>query len=208
MPDNAKFWSGPFGDDYITRNQSSDLVRNNEWLFRKALSPIFWANPCRILEFGPNIGMNILAMMRIAPLAKCEFAGVEVNAKACEALRKLGVETHETSMLDPARPWGEGYDLVLSKGVLIHLRPESLPQAYDAIHAASRKHIFIAEYFSQTPREIPYRGESGRLWARDFAGEMLDRFEDLKVVDYGFAWKRDPNAPQDDITWTLMSKGD
>jgi spore coat polysaccharide biosynthesis protein SpsF len=45
-----------------------------------------------------------------------------------------------------------------------------------------------------------------RLWKRDFAGEMLDRFPDLKVVDYGFVWRRDPIAPMDDITWVLLEK--
>jgi spore coat polysaccharide biosynthesis protein SpsF len=38
-----------------------------------------------------------------------------------------------------------------------------------------------------------------------FAGEIMDRFEDLILVDYGFTWHRD-EFPQDDITWFLMEK--
>ncbi|NDB35890.1 MAG: pseudaminic acid biosynthesis-associated methylase, partial [Flavobacteriia bacterium] len=41
---------------------------------------------------------------------------------------------------------------------------------------------------------------------RDFAGELLDTFPDLRLVDYGFAYKRDTSFPQDDITWFLLEK--
>ena len=37
-------------------------------------------------------------------------------------------------------------------------------------------------------------------------GELMDRFPSLKLVDYGFLWKRDPVFPQDDITWFLLEK--
>ena len=40
-----------------------------------------------------------------------------------------------------------------------------------------------------------------RLFKRDFAGEMLDRFSDLRLVDYGFRYHRDPAHPADDLTW-------
>jgi spore coat polysaccharide biosynthesis protein SpsF len=53
--------------------------------------------------------------------------------------------------------------------------------------------------------EIDYRGHSGKLFKRDFAGEMLDRFPDLKLVSYGFCYHRD-EFPQDDSTWFLMEK--
>ena len=44
------------------------------------------------------------------------------------------------------------------------------------------------------------------LFKRDFAGEIMDRHPQLQLVDYGFAYRRDPNFPQDDITWFLMEK--
>jgi spore coat polysaccharide biosynthesis protein SpsF len=53
---------------------------------------------------------------------------------------------------------------------------------------------------------IAYRGHSDRLFKRDFAGEIMDRHSQLRLVDYGFAYRRDPNFPQDDITWFLMEK--
>ena len=64
----------------------------------------------------------------------------------------------------------------------------------------------VAEYYNPTPQMIPYRGHDDRLFKRDFAGEILDSFPDLSVRDYGFAWRRDPNFPQDDLTWFLLEK--
>jgi len=34
----------------------------------------------------------------------------------------------------------------------------------------------------------------------------MDRHPQLQLVDYGFSYRRDPNFPQDDITWFLMEK--
>ncbi|MGE5403941.1 MAG: pseudaminic acid biosynthesis-associated methylase, partial [Candidatus Saccharibacteria bacterium] len=66
--------------------------------------------------------------------------------------------------------------------------------------------IIVAEYYNPTPVEIQYRGHANKLFKRDFAGEMMDKYTDLKLVKYGFAYHRDPNFPQDDITWMLLEK--
>jgi spore coat polysaccharide biosynthesis protein SpsF len=35
---------------------------------------------------------------------------------------------------------------------------------------------------------------------------MLDRYDDLQLLDYGFAYHRDRQFPVDDITWFLLEK--
>jgi pseudaminic acid biosynthesis-associated methylase len=97
------------------------------------------------------------------------------------------------------------FDVTMTRGLLIHIPPEDLPAAYEALYEHSKRWIIIAEYYSPTPREIDYRGEKGKLWARDFAGDMLSRWPGLKLVDYGFVSRRDAN-PQDDINWWLLEK--
>ena len=77
---------------------------------------------------------------------------------------------------------------------------------YDKLYQSSKRFIFIGEYHNPSPVVIPYRGHNDRLWKRDFAGEMLDKFSDLTLIDYGFAYKRDPAFPQDDINWFLLEK--
>jgi spore coat polysaccharide biosynthesis protein SpsF len=44
------------------------------------------------------------------------------------------------------------------------------------------------------------------LFKRDFAGDLLDRFPGLVLVDYGFVYHRDKAFPQDDMTWFLLEK--
>jgi pseudaminic acid biosynthesis-associated methylase len=209
MSEATNFWRSGFGDDYISRNSSTELLRNKEWMFRRGLEKMQFSAPTRVIEFGANIGLNILALSRIDTFAMCEFSAVEVNAVACEQLRQLkGVNVYETSMLQPVeRDWGDGYCLSMSVGLLIHVPPSDLPAAYSALYDSSKRYIFVAEYHNPTPVEVVYRGHTGKLWKRDFAAEMLDRYPDLKVADYGFRWSRDPHAPQDDLFWALLSKG-
>ena len=102
---------------------------------------------------------------------------------------------------------GEQVDLSLIKGVLIHINPDMLPVVYEKLYNASRRFVLVCEYYNPSPVAISYRGHSDRLFKRDFAGEMMDKYPDLKLVDYGFAYRRDPAFPQDDITWFLMEKG-
>ena len=97
-------------------------------------------------------------------------------------------------------------DFVLIKGVLIHLNPDVLPAVYDLLHAASTRFVCIVEYYNPSPVGIAYRGHADRLFKRDFAGELLARHADLRLVDYGFVYHADPNFPQDDLTWFLLEK--
>jgi pseudaminic acid biosynthesis-associated methylase len=97
-------------------------------------------------------------------------------------------------------------DLALIKGVLIHISPDQLAGVYEKLYQVSRRYILIAEYYNPTPVTVSYRGHNEKLFKRDFAGEMLDRYPDLELVDYGFVYHRDPLFPQDDMTWFLLRR--
>jgi spore coat polysaccharide biosynthesis protein SpsF len=131
---------------------------------------------------------------------------IEINAKAAEKCRQNvpGVEVLCQSILDfrPKHTW----DLVFTYGVLIHMPPDKLPEVYDLMYRASARYVLLAEYYSPKPVEIPYRGHAGKLFKRDFAGELMDRHPDLTLLDYGFVYHRDPAFPADDVTWFLLSK--
>ncbi len=208
MSETTDFWRGDFGNDYAARNSSPDLIKNNEALFRKALAPMLDSAPGRIIEFGANIGLNIHALRRIPQLSICEYTAVEPNEVAADALRAIDPEinVHQTSMQDTDEPWGGGYDLSFTRGVLIHVPPADLPLAYRALYRASQRFILLCEYHNPKPVEIEYRGHLGKLFKRDFAAEMLSTFPDLRVANYGFAWRYDPNAPNDDLVWTLLER--
>lgn len=196
------FWAGEFGADYITRNVGEKLLASNLAFFSKALAAA--QRPMSCIEFGANVGMNLKALKLLYP--EQEQHGIEINPDAAARLREVipPAHVHQTSILEfsPSRIW----DLVLVKGVLIHLAPDWLGAVYDALHKASGHYVLLCEYYSPTPQMIPYRGHQNRLFKRDFCGELLDRHGDLKLLDYGFAYHRDPDFPQDDINWFLLEK--
>jgi spore coat polysaccharide biosynthesis protein SpsF len=197
-----EFWASSFGSEYIGRNDSNQLLASNLNFFTKALKPAGKISSC--LEFGANIGMNLRALQMLYP--GINLKGVEINADAAKTLRSLvgNENVYEGSIFD--YPVTDQVDLSLIKGVLIHINPDMLNVVYENLYKASSRYILVCEYYNPSPVAIPYRGHTDRLFKRDFAGEMLDKYTDLTLVDYGFAYHRDPAFPQDDITWFLMEK--
>jgi spore coat polysaccharide biosynthesis protein SpsF len=200
--EQESFWAGEFGTEYIRRNQDDSLLASNLALFARALAAADGLASC--IEFGANVGMNLRALKLLYP--RQEQHAVEINAQAAAELRKFlpDERVHQASLLEftPSRT----LDLVLIKGVLIHIQPDSLPGVYDMMHRAMGRYMLVCEYYNPTPVSIPYRGHADRLFKRDFCGELLDRHGDLQLVDYGFAYHRDANFPQDDINWFLLGK--
>lgn len=194
------FWAGEFGDSYISRNESENLLASNVMLFAKIFSSLDNV-PSSFLELGANIGMNVKAIQKLAPGAN--ITGIEINKQACDVLATTGCEVVEDSIVNANI--SKVYDFVFTKGVLIHLSPDQLQDTYRKMYQWSRRFILIAEYYNPTPMTIPYRGINDRLYKRDFAGEFLDAFPDIILRECGFAYHGGA-YPQDDITWFLLEK--
>lgn len=219
MNEQEKKWSSEFGNKYIDRNNDEKIIDNNINLFSEALKKC--RNVKTICELGCGIGFNLLALGYIYPYI--QKTGVEINKLAIEKLckhfenryldiplivNKSATEfTNLVSQGDANSPTPEYryYDLVFTKGLLIHINPNDLEKVYDNLYNLSSRYILICEYYNPTPVEIEYHGEMGLLWKRDFCGEMLDKYPKLKLIDYGFVYHRD-TAPQDDLSWFLMEK--
>ena len=131
---------------------------------------------------------------------------IEINSDAVHELSNVipAENVAHTSILHyEAR---RQFDLVLIKGVLIHINPESLQAVYEKLHDSTGRYLMVCEYYNPTPVTLKYRGHENRLFKRDFAGEILDLYPDLMLLDYGFVYRRDPKFPQDDGTWFLLEK--
>jgi len=198
--EQENFWAGSFGDEYIGRNSDQQILASNLRLFSKILSLTKDVND--VIEFGPNIGNNLCAIKCLMP--KCLLSGVEINQKAADILEAKGIEVYRKSII--GFEVERQRDLALIKGVLIHINPDELQGVYRALYKASARYIVVVEYYSPSPVMIPYRGHDNRLFKRDFAGELLDMFNDLTLVDYGFVYHRDNHFKQDDLTWFLLEK--
>ncbi|MFI3185615.1 MAG: hypothetical protein QX198_06500 [Methylococcaceae bacterium] len=197
-----EFWAGEFGADYIGRNNSPQLLASKLNFFSKALKQAGFVTSC--LEFGANIGMNLKALQLLYP--DIHLQAVEINRDAATQVKNLIGENnvYEGSIFE--YPVVEKVELTLIKGVLIHINPDMLDNVYEKLYQSSNRLILICEYYNPIPVVIPYRGHADRLFKRDFAGEMLDKYTDLKLVDYGFSYHRDPAFPGDDGTWFLLQK--
>lgn len=199
--DQEIFWQGEFGNDYIGRNKSMSLLASNVSLFSDILKKT--NNVSSVLELGCNVGMNLKAIHQLCP--DSSLTGIEINKKACEELEFWGkANVINESILDCNIK--EKYDFVFTKTVLIHVNPKYLNDVYSILYKSTNKYILIAEYFNPNPVEIVYRGHEEKLFKRDFCGDMLDIYNDLKLLDYGFIYSRDNNFPQDNINWFLLEK--
>jgi spore coat polysaccharide biosynthesis protein SpsF len=202
MTEHERFWAGEFGNEYAERHAIAgpEFEANKLAMFSRILQrtgPL-----ASIHEYGCGTGGNLWALSQLCPDA--DLSGVEVN-------------THSVDLLHDLYPWPQmpdievsgvlesGHresDLVLTMGLLIHIPPDELPKVYSKLVDDTGRYILLIEYYNPTPVEIPYRGHAGRLWKRDFAGEMLDSYP-LRLIDYGFVYHRDV-FPQDDVSWFLM----
>lgn len=196
-----EFWKSEFGNDYISRNKSDQLLASNTAFFSKVLSRTGRLQSA--LELGCNVGMNLRAIRRLLP--DCKLTGVEINEDAANILNEWGeADVIVDSILDVKLD--KKFDLTFTKGVLIHINPNYIQDVYRRLYEFSSSYILIAEYYNPSPVSLRYRGHDDRLFKRDFAGELLDAYPDLELIEYGFLYRKDPIFPQDDITWFLMKK--
>jgi spore coat polysaccharide biosynthesis protein SpsF len=199
--EQEQFWASEFGNEYIARNQDKQLIATNTALFATILQKT--RNVQSLIEFGSNIGNNLHAIRNLLPYSK--LSAIEINASAVEHLKKIeNLTIHHQSILDFIPQ--EKHDFVFIKGVLIHINPEMLPEVYSKLYETSHRYVCLVEYYNPTPLEIDYRGHAEKMYKRDFAGEMMDLYSDLVLVDYGFGYHRDPVFEHGDMTWFLLEK--
>ena len=204
--EQEKFWAGEFGTEYSDRNVGANILASNIALF----ADIFKRTPKlnSVIEFGANIGLNLRALDLLYPGQ--EQVAVEINEAAAkkinDALPNSKVFNLAISDFDSGMLSNGPCDLALIKGVLIHINPDQLKMVYKKLYESTNKFILICEYYNPKPDTVSYRGHSDKLFRRDFAGEMLDIYSDLKLVNYGFAYHRDASFPQDDLTWFLIER--
>lgn len=198
-------WRGDFGDNYTDRNTADPMrLENSSRAFREILDHVKADPPRSILEVGANLGANIRALKSVTD---AELHAVEPNGKARDIMVSDAV-LPAARVVDATAsdlPFDDGQiDLVFTAGVLIHIPHDNIEAAYREMHRVAGRYLLSVEYFSPTPVEVPYRGESDLLFKRDFGGLWLDLFDDLEHVANGFFWKRTTGL--DDVTWWLFRK--
>ena len=179
MSDTIDFWKGDFGLDYTSRNRP-------DWRLRVPLLTrlIEQTGARSFLDVGCNAGWNLHALRSISE----EFimSGMDVNRPALEQAQAAGFDVHEGDASHAVDVFGpQAADMVITSGVLIHIATEDLPAAMGAIRDASSHLVLAIEYESPEEREITYRGNTAKLWARPF-GKLYEAMG-LSLLETGEA---------------------
>jgi pseudaminic acid biosynthesis-associated methylase len=156
------------------------------------------------LDCGANIGRNIRFLKEILPLASSNI--IEIASEPFEECkRSYKIDNSFFGSIKNAK-FEEDFDLVFTSGVLIHINPQDLIETMANMFRLSSRYILICEYFNRTPTTINYKGESDRLFKRDFGKLFMENF-DCKIIDYGFLWGQEfDDAGFDDTTYWLFEK--
>ena len=190
-------WAGTFGDSYTERNEKVSTNREGFW---RGVLDEFPAR--RALEVGCNLGANLRWIARHEGV-ECA-AGVDVNLGALRRLRESVPRARALSAAARALPFGTGaFDLVFTMGVLIHQSPEALSAVMDEIVRCSRRFVLCGEYYAAETTEVPYRGQSGALFKRDFGGLYQQRFPTLALRKQAFLSRAEG---WDDVTVWMFEK--
>ena len=110
------------------------------------------------MEFGCNIGLNLDCFKSIDN--NINVTGVELFDDACDILKeKYNIIINLFLILNLLKNL-----TFLSAGLMIHLNPDKIKEAYAKLYNHSSKYIIIAEYYNPKPVMIEYRGEINKLF--------------------------------------------
>jgi pseudaminic acid biosynthesis-associated methylase len=193
-----QLWAGDFGTAYVDRNRVLDERR-----------AIFWTELIRsfgirsVLEIGCGQGANLKPIAGL--LDPHDVWGVDINEDALALARLHAPGVNVVASRARRLPFrDEVADLAFTVGVLIHQPETTLPIVMAEIVRCSGRFVLWAEYHAPATEEVPYRGEAGALYRRDYGAIYRELFPELVVVREGFL------APEDGfdrVTWQLLEMG-
>lgn len=116
-----------------------------------------------ILEVGCNVGNNLSGFP-----SNSDVHGLDMNKIALEKVMKKypSFKFKEGSLLE--MPYQDSqFDLVFSRGVLIHISQSDMPNAINEMIRMSKKWICNMEYYGEDGKMISWKRGDDLLWYRD-----------------------------------------
>jgi pseudaminic acid biosynthesis-associated methylase len=191
-----RLWSGEFGDQYVGRNLDAGEGRDRFWY--ELLDRL---TPTSVLEIGCNVGANLRWIVDRLPAH--DVYGIDVNERALRTIRsRLDIN----AVWSPARelPFRDRrFDLVFTAGVLIHQPEAALPLVMGEAVRTSRNYVLALEYGAEETVEVPYRGQTGALFKRNYGRLYHEWFHELELLDEGVLGIDDG---WDDVSWWLLRR--
>ena len=192
-----ELWAGEFGGAYTDRNRILDERRAAFW------NGLLERHPIRsVLEVGCGQGGNLAPIAEV--LEPADVWGVDLNLTALARAREHAPGINVVIAKARRLPFRDGLvDLAFTSGVLIHQPEESLPTVIGEIVRCSRRVVLWAEYHAASTEEVPYHGEAGTLFRRDYGAIFAALHPELRMIESGFL---DRDAGFDRATWQLLER--
>jgi len=188
MTHNTEVW-----DKYTDDNEKN--IQNDIGKFIYYTSLTLGAK--KICEAGCNVGNNLSSFT-----SDFEVYGIDVNEQALNKAKSefpnfifKKDELKKTSFPDSI------FDLVFTRGVLIHIPKSELPDVLKELLRISKKWIFNLEYFGKDGEEINWKRGKNMLWYRNMA-ELWKKFNVKIVSDVEIPIEIDPGK----MRFTLIEK--
>lgn len=191
-----QLWAEEFGNEYLERNIDAGEGRDRFWY--ELLDRL---KPQSVLEIGCNVGANLRWVVDRVP-ARAVY-GIDINEPALRTVRsRFNVNAVWSSARElPFRD--RMFDLVFTAGVLIHQPETTLSHVMGEAVRTSRRDVLALEYAAAETVEVPYRGQPGALYKRDYGRLYKESFAELDLVDEGELSKEEG---WDNVTWWLFRR--
>ena len=207
--DQESAWGGKHGFRYVVHHLSEDWKATRVPLWKNLLT--FVPDVQSVAEFGCNIGANLKALREIRP--DLDLAGVEINRFAVEVLKRERVSEVNLGSVG-TYDFGRKFDLVFTRGVLIHIAPDDLPNVLANMERHAKKYVLIWENYDEAMHNMPWYdkrvgdGKAGvnyQFW-RDFAGEFHKQFPNWTVLASGVGLEEKSTRKHGDLVWTIFRR--
>ncbi len=164
---NTEIWN-----EYTEENQDLGQDELSKFLYHITVA----LGAKNILEAGCNIGNNLSEFPN-----NYNITGIDLNENALKKCEKRysNFKFQKSSLLKIPFP-DSSFDLVFTRGVLIHIAPEDIQTAVEEILRISKKWVLNLEYFGEDNEMIKWKRGDNLLWYRN----MKKRWStmDVKVV--------------------------
>ena len=179
MAYDTKLWN-----DYTDENKDSGQKELSKFIYHVSTS----LGGKKICEVGCNIGNNLSEF----PL-DLDIHGIDMNEHALEQARKNHPSFKFQCTSGDKIPYDDSFfDVVFTRGVLIHISKENLDSVLKEMLRISKKWVFNLEYFGEEGKMINWKRGDDLLWYRnmkekwsDFDVEIISDVEIPLEVDSG-----------------------
>ena len=144
-----------FWDSYTDKNQNKDAKGIADFIYHVCLA----LNAKKVCEVGCNVGNNLQSFPN-------DFIvqGLDINEHAIRLAEKKYHHLFDVADITKTIRDDNQFDLVFTRGVMIHLTRPQVHEAIREMMRISKKYIFHLEYLGKDGESVPY--EVG-LWKRN-----------------------------------------